>query len=254
MKSMSYILAAVTSRTSIFYNLILAVIRTINIVQPFYLIRKKYVIISAVLYPLLWVGISIADIVITLRVDGWSRVYESFFVPLPGACVIDKNCSVDSTVTPIVLLGIPFTVPVIIMIICAAIQSYCLLKQTVNPNPNIVSNNRKITVTILLITLVCIVCNIAYLVFWFSFVFNTDLISGLSYVRWHSMMYTASTTLPFLNASINPLILITRGSELREYVINCVLYPVRRITAVYRTCISRMVNNNNVLELNELIT
>ena len=158
----SYILAAVTRRTSIFYNLILAVIRTINIVQPFYLIRTKYVIISAVLYPILWVGISIADNVITLRVDGWSRV------------------------------------------------------------------------------------------FWFSFVFNTDLISGLSYVRWHSMMYTASTTFPFLNASINPLILITRGSELREYVINCVLYTVRRITAVYRTCVPRRVNNDNVIELNQL--
>ena len=73
-------------------------------------------------------------------------------------------------------------------------------------------------------TVVCIICNIAYItVMLFE-----------NYMSWHTfelgwtwdyiVHYVFSTTLHFLNASINPLIFITRGSELREYVMSYVRY------------------------------
>ena len=214
-----------TSRTSIYYNVILAVARTINIIQPFYLIRKKWVILFAVFYPLLWTCISLVDLITMLSI-GAGTVYVIFYHPLAGMCMIHSGCYM---LTLILLLGIPFAIPVIIMMICGAIQCYSLINQhTVIINAGNVSREIKRTVTILLITVVCIICNMAYLVFWCLTWYTFD-VGNTRFI----VLYTLSTTLPFINSSINPLILITRGNAIKQYVIRSVCYIKERLMVIH---------------------
>ena len=231
--SISYTFTTVTSRTSILYNVILAVARTINIIHPFYIIKKTWVVISAVIYPFLWVCISVADIIIMLRVGGWVFVYLEFNVPIPGECVMTGDCNATQNTVVFVLLGIPFIIPVILMGICAIIQIYTLLKQPTVTNTGKASKQRNMTVTIALMTITCILCNIVYIILW-VLVYYTDLFLALPN-RWSIIIpYIASTTLPFINSSINPLILIIRGSEIREYVMRYVRYVITKMTIAHR--------------------
>ena len=235
--AISYIATTVTSRTSIFYNVLLAVSRTINITHPFYLIKKKWVIVSAALYPLFWGCISVADFILGVRVYGWDFAYESFAAPLPGNCIINNDCGANTNATQLtvestILLGPPFMLPIIIMITCASIQIGWLLKNIIVTDASTQSQQKSMTVTILLITVVCLICNLAYLMFWYLF-HITDLAKELSYISFGIIVYACSTTLPFLNAAINPLILVARGSGLREYLRSYADYRICTLSTVY---------------------
>ena len=47
---------SITSHVSVFYNLVLVVVRTLNIILPFYKTRTNLLKLSFIIYPLLWVG------------------------------------------------------------------------------------------------------------------------------------------------------------------------------------------------------
>ena len=49
------VITIITAKVSIFFNVVLAVIRTINIRTPFYSINARLVIICAIVYPVFWV-------------------------------------------------------------------------------------------------------------------------------------------------------------------------------------------------------
>ena len=84
--SIGIILAAVTSRTSIYCNVVLAVIRTINIVRPFYCINRDLVTRIFILYPLGWLFLSSVHMVVLSRHSsvGFSEAYFRLFNPAHG--------------------------------------------------------------------------------------------------------------------------------------------------------------------------
>ena len=126
---------------------------------------------------------------ITGMVGGWGVIY--FFV---------------------FLYTIPFICPVVLMMLCMVYQCYTLLK------PNIARkttrNQRKITVTIFQITLLCFICNLAFIVAFLNFYISEKYFDNIVRV----VLYITSTFLPFINAGFHPVILIYRGNALQTYV------------------------------------
>ena len=58
----SYWIATVSVRMSVFMNCLLGVVRSINILSPFYLVNRKWVTISTTLYFILWSTIASLDV------------------------------------------------------------------------------------------------------------------------------------------------------------------------------------------------
>ena len=61
---------SITSHLSVFYNTVLMVVRTINMILPFYKTRNDVLKLSFVIYAALWVIITIAHVILSYK-DGY---------------------------------------------------------------------------------------------------------------------------------------------------------------------------------------
>ena len=223
-----YVILQSGTRTSLFYNTLLTAVRTINITLPFHLIKKLIVILSAVVYPVLTV---IAMIIATHRdiTDTLSTVFMVF----PGVDIaIDKDGKTtieERAFFMIIMMIIPLILPTIIVIICAALQIFSILKpSTFSPTTR---RERSMTITIILLTMVCMICNLPYTVFLlYECAVNFE-VGGLSYKMLPLVFYSLCTLLPFMQALLNPAILLIRGAALRTFVLETISTPFTRRNA-----------------------
>ena len=212
-----YIILQSCTRASLFYNTVLTVVRTINIARPFYLIRKHIVIVFAILYPILWVTICTIDVVVISNNNG---INGTTLTGMTLAVLLGYNGSISLELTVIVFMVIPLFLPTILALVSAVIQIYSILKPSIISSPSV--RERNMTVTIIMLTMLCLVCNIPYTMFIVLFFF--DIIS--SYQPSH--LYTMSTVLPFIQALLNPVILISRGAALRQFAFKVVTGPFKK--------------------------
>ena len=206
-----YIILQSCTRASVFYNTVLTVVRTINIARPIYLIRKNIVIVIAILYPILWVTACIIDVVEAN--NSWyngTSITGMIFEVLPG-----NPWSISFELTVVLVMVIPLFLPTILALVSALIQIYSLLKPSIISPPSV--RERSMTVTIIMLTMLCLVCNIPYTVFFFLYIWGMDF---YSYRLSH--LYILSTVLPFIQALLNPVILISRGAALRQFAFKVV--------------------------------
>ena len=206
-----YIILQSCTRASVFYNTVLTVVRTINIARPIYLIRKNIVIVIAILYPILWVTACTIDVVEAN--NSWyngTSITGMIFEVLPG-----NPWSISFELTVVLVMVIPLFLPTILALVSALIQIYSLLKPSIISPPSV--RERSMTVTIIMLTMLCLVCNIPYTVFFFLYIWGMDF---YSYRLSH--LYILSTVLPFIQALLNPVILISRGAALRQFAFKVV--------------------------------
>ena len=223
-----YVILQSGTRTSLFYNTLLTAVRTINITLPFHLIKKLIVILSAVVYPVLTV---IAMIIATHRdiTDTLSTVFMVF----PGVDIaLDKEGKTtieERALFMIIMMIIPLILPTIIVIICAALQIFSILKpSTFSPTTH---RERSMTITIILLTMVCMICNLPYTVFLlYECAVNFE-VGGLSYKMLPLVFYSLCTLLPLMQALLNPTILLIRGAALRTFVLETISTPFSRRNA-----------------------
>ena len=223
-----YVILQSGTRTSLFYNTLLTAVRTINITLPFHLIKKLIVILSAVVYPVLTV---IAMIIATHRdiTDTLSTVFMVF----PGVDIaLDKEGKTtieERALFMIIMMIIPLILPTIIVIICAAFQIFSILKpSTFSPTTH---RERSMTITIILLTMVCMICNLPYTVFLlYECAVNFE-VGGLSYKMLPLVFYSLCTLLPLMQALLNPTILLIRGAALRTFVLETISTPFTRRNA-----------------------
>jgi len=258
-----YIILQSGTRTSLFYNTVLTVVRTVNITQPFVLIKKYVILVCAILYPLLWIATLIADIKLDTTADQSDLdkrvndgltidVVEVLFLMKPGDNLMNvatqsyTRCDLnDPAVDPgwsmcnhssrkplflIIFMVIPLILPAIISLVCAVLQILSILKpKAVAP---VTARERSMTVTILLLTLICLVCNIPYTVFLFIYSFNEDILTGyFSDTSLSVLSYSMCTMLPFIQALLNPATLLLRGAALRDFVSKTVRIPYTSLMA-----------------------
>ena len=259
MAKMTYIIFSLTSRVSIFFNTVLVAIRTIHVVFPTYVISRNRVMVVLVAGQVIWICIASLDVVglqeilpyfnrtgvvvnETVRpVTKYTVLIDSLVVnPLTGFFVLyyiyDKMCNIHNfNVIGVYVLvkGIPFVLPSAMSIACMLIQTYCLIIRSRVGRHSAVS--RRITITVLYLTIIFVVCNIP------DFVLNLVCLGVIAIPVKHLSSYmcitfVSSVMLPFVNSLLNPLVLLIRGSSLKQSVMG---YLCR--TASYRS--SRSISN-----------
>ena len=238
-----YIVLQTSTRTSLFYNSVLSVVRTINIVRPFYQLNKNILILCLICYPILWIVLLVIDVcLIDEFYDGSLGVLNVVFILLPGHGFLyamnlpggrDLFLRVLEYLVTTIFTAIPFALPALTSLVCAVLQIYSLLKpSTISPTT---SKERRMTVTIIMLTVVCLVCNVPYTVMWFYIYAEfgeSGYVTGISISAFICIAYSLGTLLPFINAILSPMILVLRGAALRGFVVHTVRRLYNRRTAV----------------------
>ena len=131
---------------------------------------------------------------------------------------------------------IAFVIPCIISIVCLVIQSAYLAKPTVGGSEN--NNNKKVTHTIMMLTLVFVLCNAVNIIIISIAMFNEDwflegapelglknentgtyvVIGDEAIIKFYRTMFVVQQILPLLNSTLSPMILMWRGSAFREQI------------------------------------
>lgn len=195
-------------------------VRTINITLPFYKLCSKVLKAVFLLYPVCWIIISITDIIILSTDCGIMSELEesSFLFPTTGYCIliqfVEHRTSLQIALTCVLCVALPFVLPAITSVICFFIQAFILLKSSSTRN----KVNYRITVTILYLTLVFFICNTLY--------FVGGLVTVICYpeqiIKPHGTvlycLHFLGVILTLINSAANPIILITRGEELKKFI------------------------------------
>ena len=207
-----------TLRISVFYNLVLFVTRTINIVSPFYHVNRRLILWFLVLIPWLpWFPVLVHQMMWKYS-DGdifKMRIITSSY--LVGESLIHEVLRMGHYPVLLFCVFIPFVFPSVISIISLFPQAKCLmLASTCNSGRD--PAKIRAGITIFLLTLVFFVCNTSSFSFWLNVCLNPDdaYLSSENAI-W---IYVTGVTIPFLNSAISPTILICRGNSLRNMVWN----------------------------------
>ena len=219
---LTYFLTAISQRTSVFYSLILALIRTINILSPFYTINKRAVTIAVVIYPVIWVPTLIVEILhFYARPTMVEMVRHLIILPCVGKGILERivqpsESNYGDIVELYITFTIPYVIPALISLVCMCIQARELLKTRnvmSSGGDQIGQQQRTMTGTILRLTLLYFVCNTCFTVIlsvFYGFHIENEQV--------HDWIYITNIVAPFINSAFNPVILLTRSSELKRFM------------------------------------
>ena len=119
---------------------------------------------------------------------------------------------------------VAFVIPCIVSIFCLVIQSAYLRKPSVGGSEN---NNKKVTNTIMMLTLVFVVCNAVNIIIisiamfhesWFMDEDSKGVASDENIIGFYRAMFAVLQLLPLINSTLSPVVLIWRGTALKEYI------------------------------------
>jgi hypothetical protein len=126
---------------------------------------------------------------------------------------------------------ITFVIPCFISIACLILKALYLKRPTIAGTEN--NNSRKVTNTIIMLTIVFVVCNTINIVVISFAMWDPEFLSGQEQhesashalvltkedeviMRFYRTMFTVQQVLPLLNSTLSPMILIWRGTALRS--------------------------------------
>ena len=233
-------------RVSVFVNVVLIVVRTINITRPFYQVNIKRMWIAIFICPIVLLPIIIYDAVQIGELESsFGSKIRYVFLPFVGDfCIKDivisavnikakkgskKSIQIPEGVTFATSCA-PFILAVIISLVCLAINwrklSTSQQKMSVSKSGDNSNTEREVTITIGMLTTVFSLCNTVYAGF-----LTLCWILGLDYwndQRILQLCYLTSTVFPFISSALNPVILIWRSKKLRESLKNRLLCRNRK--------------------------
>ena len=164
-----YSLIQISYRCSVFYNLLLAVTRTIMILRPFHQIKIGMVKAACILYVLPWLILSIINIHqlhFSQKDQGTTfvyQIYSNLLYMASGLGVLLVSNPFTEQLKFFVLVTIPdeiaFLTPVVLITISCVIQVISLHKSSQFPAS---SNQRHVTITVALMSTLFVLCNSAF--------------------------------------------------------------------------------------------
>ena len=212
-----YTLIQISYRCSVFYNLVLAVSRTVMILRPFHVINLKMIKLACFLYTLPW--ILLCGMKIQVYNYDYTMMMISKVVILKGFSQFSDQ-SFDEIGAIIASLGdiIAFVIPVIIVLITCIVQMVSIRRSHQFPTS---SNQRHVTITVLLMSTLFVVCNSAFSVYICIIAGVAGRVYIYMWIKFGSkeqkiMIAVFSVLLPILNAALNPVIIIYRSSGMRR--------------------------------------
>ena len=231
-----FCLSTIIIRMSAFVNVVLIVVRTINITKPFYAINITglYISFVAVILVLLPLAIYEANRIWDSKFDDSKADY--IFVPFLGDfTLVDIYNAIKKAVDPthneteitmkftLVVNGVPLILAVLIALSCLAVTSVVLKRSP----PGGATNQRrekenKVTITIAILTIIFAICTSIYTLYFLVIITHDEIIfSDPTVMLW---TYITSTIFPFICSSVNPIILIIRSQALRQSVLKSVTW------------------------------
>ena len=224
----AYAIFSVTFKVSVFLNLTVASARTINIIQPFYRINNRAWVIAVAVYILGWTIFTVVQISLEEAPRDIS-VYDAYLFS-PGQYQIMNRFytggnSKDECRNVSLFIGLPYLLPSIIVVVCMVVQAYTLM-YTFQPEKSTNTDvQRRITVTIFMMTVLFFVCNTVYVVYPITYcrdIFQEKGFDSEAYFdeerKKYMWRFLMGVVAPFVNAAFNPLILIARGSALKAAI------------------------------------
>ena len=214
-----------------FFNLLLAVTRTIMILRPFYQIKIGIVKAACILYVLPWV-VLLAINIYQFHIKNNPamtfvyQVYYKFLYMASGFATLLLSEPLSQRLKFFILVTLPdiisFLIPVSLITISCVIQIMSLHRSNQFPAS---SNQRHVTITVILMSTIFVLCNSAFYVYMTAmtilFVNNNPYFEKLLKDRIIKIAILG-TVLPILNAALNPVIIISRSSGLRVEFLNTV--------------------------------
>ena len=217
-----YALTSLSYRSSVFYNVVLAVCRTINIVSPFYVINKKAVITACTVYPAIWAVVITCDVYELFKYQPGLILKYQLEIPLVGVYLCSAALPNEGLVKLIIFssLFFPFLVPVVIVFVACIIQVVCLYKTRHEAG----SSDNHVTVTIFMISTLFVICNSVLTIFSFTLIFlfepEITMYVFADKMAWFGVVLT--TIFPLMNGAFNPVIIVCRSSGLRREFVSLV--------------------------------
>ena len=239
----SYFLTVVTFKVSAFVSMIFSVIRTINIVSPFSRVKRKPAIISIFVWLFIWLAVSSLETGLLLysrynlrkeEFEGEFVLAGYFYQPNKGKVFQNMGGIFNGTnecYLDLIYTASPVFLCASITLVATIIQVIFLLKTgnavTEDPERDI-REKRQISGTIILIGALFIACS--------TFTLYQPLVVCTTKLRaFYKARFYGTGYIPFfLNAALNPLILVARVSHLRVYMWETVTGRTRVATPGYR--------------------
>lgn len=222
--TVSYFLTVVTFKFSAFMSMIIAVIRTIKIVSPFTQINKKGVLWSIFIWNFIWIALASMDVGLIVETIAESdttsdggyvfmgylyqhsrpNIFKRFSSDLGHDCLL----YMAYTASPVLLCAG-------ITLVATVTQVAWLLKgggaECGDPERDF-REKKTISVTIIMICILFVVCSCCTLYQPFEICLSKES------ARHYEWLYVTGNIPFFLNAALNPLILVSRGSRLRIFI------------------------------------
>lgn len=227
-----YLTTTTTIRGSVCSNVVLSVVRCINISSPFYPIEKRLLKCSYFVFPVIFLGISWYDVYNQLSrllgsteaVDINVSVLTLMLNPSPGSSIIDhfiKGTEQRMLIKLYVSNGL-FHVGTLLAITCLILQLRVVLgrpKLRTNKDSKQNKSGVRTATTICLLTTAFCACNMGFTVTVVATTAGTEFTKASVTEAHIILFYVTSVMLQFLNSILNPAILILRVGDLREFIV-----------------------------------
>ena len=224
----SYFCTIIFFRLSAFVSLLFSVIRTMNIISPFTRIKKRVVMVCILCYIGIWISVFLVELVLFSTQNSQSSVdffKQTFYEPGLLKSIQHESTgkalqSRDMFIWALFLTIIPITLPAVIAVVLTGFQVFYLVRtdgQSATEKSG-ARKNRQVEITIIMITLLFFVCSSFVLlqpIYWADRI-NSP-IEKLDARDQYLLFYIFGYVPMFVNAALNPAILILRGENLRRY-------------------------------------
>ena len=240
------------------------VVRTIQLLRPYYRPKKNLLKLSFVLYIGVWVVLTSFELVYLSH----EKTLQQFLIPTIGGEFIKKIIRFDAypreeiirlywIIAMVVCCIVPYILPAIISVISCLIQTVVLVnkirsrQRTSKSTRQLNKMNTRVTITIFYLTGLFVCCNSVY---FFSFMYLWKAQTGInSYLNWVIMKcHGTGVVTTFLNSALNPVILILRGKDLKGFIKNAIMgeqtttYVIQNLAITSRIGVSNVRATTNV--------
>ena len=247
---------------STYLCVVLTVVKTVKIVNPFHVLNNRAIYVNLFIFPLLYLLLCISDNwcwndLLNFRKFKCTSEFGLFgfyftintigqgigFWFEARRYISDDTFILDSAIIDISLLTVQFCLPCFIVLICLILQMI-YIKKTLGATEAASEQDtaNHVNITVFLISMLYLISislfSFRVLVADVQIILNVERPFKLPFI--FEMMMIAKFTLPLLNAALFPTILILRKPELRarfkDYVRFLVILPFYLVLKVHRVC------------------
>ena len=217
------ILTSISGHLSILLNVLISLLRTVQIVSPTLQIGLGPLAIPIVLYWVLWGAISAYDVYLLEGLHSLAGKAEHTMLYVLIAPRIyslfdtyDQRDDKKWFEYAMIAIGLPYILPTIICFACSCVQIAYLLNMNVRS-----SANARITATIFVLTVCFFLCNVPYFLF-FCLSINQWTEEGFIGNPQTIPSYFVANFPSTIHSILNPTILLSRGRTLRKHFLSAV--------------------------------